>query len=115
MAATKTDLEGHLKSEDFFGVEAFPTASLIIKSAEPTDVENQYTVVADLTIKEITNEITFVTDVELGEGTLTAKADLVFDRAAFDVRYSSGSFFDDLGDKLISDEVEMSVTLVAQS
>lgn len=111
----KADLEGHLKSEDFFGVEAHPTASLVIKSAEATDVENQYTAVADLTIKGITNEITFVTDVEVGEGTLTATSAFVFDRSQFDVRFGSGSFFDDLGDQLISDEVEMLVTLVANS
>lgn len=111
----KTDLESHLNSDDFFGVETYPSASLVIKSAEPTDVENQYTAVADLTIKDITNEITFVTDVEVGEGTLTATADFVFDRAQFDVQFGSGSFFDNLGDRLIADEVEMSVTLVASS
>ena len=52
---------------------------------------------------------------EIGEGTLTANADIVFDRAAYDVRFGSGSFFDNLGDKLISDEVQMAVTIVANS
>lgn len=111
----KADLEGHLKSDDFFGVETFPTATLVIKSAEPTGTDGQYTAVADLTMKDITNEITFVTDVTVGEGTLNATADIVVDRSQFDVRFGSGSFFDNLGDKLISDEMELTITLVANS
>lgn len=106
-------LTGHLKSDEFFGVETYPTATLVIKSAEPTDVDGQYAVVGDLTIKETTDEIEFVTDVVLGDGTLEATADIVVDRAVYDVQYGSGSFFSDLGDDLISDEMEMTVTLVA--
>lgn len=108
-------LVGHLSSDDFFGVETYPTSILVIKSAEPTDVDNQYLVKADLTIKETTGEIEFTTDVTVGDGTLTATADIVFDRAEFNVQYGSGSFFDNLGDKLINDEVEMTVTLVANN
>ncbi|MCB0113016.1 MAG: YceI family protein [Caldilineaceae bacterium] len=105
-------LVGHLASDDFFGVETYPTATLVIKSATPTDMANQYAVVADLTIKATTQEIEFITDVVVGEGTLTATADIIVNRAEFDVRYGSGSFFSDLGDDLISDEMEMTVTLV---
>ncbi len=108
-------LINHLKSEDFFEVQTFPTASLVIKSAEPTDVDNQYLAIADLTIKEITNEITFITDVTMEEGSITATSDIIFDRALFDVRYGSGFFFDNLGDNMINDEVILNVTLVANS
>ncbi len=108
-------LTGHLMSDDFFGVETYPTANLVIKSATPTDVENRYTVVADLTIKETTDEIEFVTDVAVGDGTLSATADIVVDRSIYDVQYGSGSFFDNLGDDLISDEMQMTVSLVADN
>ena len=108
-------LTGHLMSDDFFGVETYPTANLVIKSATPTDVENQYTVVADLTIKETTDEIEFLTDVVVGDGTLSATADIVVDRSIYDIQYGSGSFFDNLGDDLISDEMQMTVTLVANN
>lgn len=111
----KSMLEDHLKSDDFFGIASHPTASLVIKSVEPTDVENQYTVVADLTIKEITEEITFVTDVTADADMLAATADLVIDRSLYDIRYNSGSFFSDLGDDLISDEMELTINLVAKS
>jgi polyisoprenoid-binding protein YceI len=106
-------LVGHLSSDDFFGVETYPTANLVIKSAQPTGEEGQYAVVADLTIKETTEEIEFVTDVVVGEGTIEATADIVVDRSIYDVRYNSGTFFSDLGDDLISDEMELTVKLVA--
>ena len=106
-------LVGHLSSDDFFGVETYPTANLVIKSAQPTGEEGQYAVVADLTIKETTEEIEFVADVVVGEGTIEATADIVVDRSIYDVRYNSGTFFSDLGDDLISDEMELTVKLVA--
>jgi len=109
------NLVGHLASDDFFGVETHPIATLVLKSAEPTDADNQYLVTADLTIKEITKEIEFIADATANDGTITASADIVVNRADFDVRYGSGSFFDDLGDDLISDEMEMTVSLVANS
>lgn len=107
-------LVGHLSSDDFFGVATYPTAQLVLKSAEPTDVANQYRVKADLTIKETTKEIEFVTDVAVAEDTLTGNAKIVVNRADFDVRYNSAAFFSNLGDNLISDEMEMTVTLVAK-
>ncbi len=106
-------LVGHLSSDEFFGVTTYPTATLVIKSAQPTEVANQYLVTGDITIKETTQEIEFLTDVTVEEDSLTATAEIVLDRAAFDVRYGSDSFFDNLGDELISDEMELTVTLVA--
>jgi hypothetical protein len=44
---------------------------------------------------------------------LTATSELIVNRADFDVRYGSGTFFSNLGNDLISDDMEMTVTLVA--
>lgn len=107
-------LEGHLKSDDFFAVDTYPTATLELKSAEKTG-DNTYTVVADLTIKETTEEIVFEATVEQMEDSIIANADIVFDRAVYNVQYGSGSFFSDLGDDLINDEIQMSVSIVAQN
>jgi hypothetical protein len=38
-------------------------------------------------------------------------ANLVFDRSKYDVRFRSGSFFENLGDKLILDEIELTANL----
>ena len=108
----KENLEGHLKSDDFFGVEKFPTAKLVITNAKSTG-SGVYNIKADLTIKGITHPIEFVANVK-PEGTgVKATADIKVDRTMYDVRYGSGKFFDNLGDKAIFDDFNLAVTLVA--
>ena len=105
----KKKLEGHLSSPDFFAVEEFPTATLKIKSSEGHDGHMHVT--ADLTIKGITNEITFDASYKEKDGTFMATADIVIDRSKFDVRYGSDSFFDNLGDKAINNKVAFKISL----
>jgi polyisoprenoid-binding protein YceI len=102
----KENLDGHLKADDFFGVEKFKTATLVIKSYK-TKSKGVSTVTADLTIKGITQPITF--DITVVGNTATAK--LKVDRTKYGIKYGSGSFFSDLGDKTISDEFELDVKL----
>lgn len=99
-------LVGHLKSEDFFNVEEYPESSLKIKDSAPFE-GNKARVKADLTIKGITEEISF--DVVRGGSVYTALIDV--DRSKFDVRYGSKSFFNDIGDKAIDDIFTMEVTM----
>ncbi len=101
----KEKLEGHLKSDDFFGVANHPTAKLEVTKA--TKNGDTYTVMGNLTIKNITNPITF----ELNKNGNKATAEVVIDRSKFDVRYGSGSFFDNLGDKTIYDDFNLTVNL----
>lgn len=99
-------LDGHLKSDDFFSTEKFPTATLEFKTIK-TKSDNVTTVTADLTIKGITNPITF--DMTVNGNTATTK--LVIDRTKYDIKYKSGSFFENLGDKTIYDDFELDVNL----
>lgn len=108
----KAKLEGHLKSDDFFGVEKHPEANFVINKATSKD-GNTYEISGDLTIKGITNPITFPATVNVEDNQITADATITVDRAKYDVRYGSGSFFDGLGDKMIYDEFELQVSLVA--
>lgn len=103
---SKGKLEGHLKSEDFFSVSEFPKANLVITEVESTG-KNSYEVTGDLTIKGITKPITFDMSVYGNKATATLKVD----RAEYNVRYGSGSFFDNLGDKTIYDEFDLVVDL----
>ena len=109
-AGYKAKLEGHLKSDDFFGVEKYPTAKLEIKSSTPFK-NNKATVKAHLTIKEATHPVEFTAQKE-GNWFM---AEIVVDRAKYDVRYGSGSFFDNLGDKMIYDEFTMTVKIAAEA
>ena len=107
-------LEGHLKSADFFGVENFPTATLAITKVVSRGTTGDYRVTADLTIKENTESIRFNTKVNEEGGVYVATADLTIDRTDFDVRYGSGSFIDNLGDRTIYDEFDLNVKLVTK-
>jgi len=106
-------LEGHLKSDDFFGVAKYPTATFIIKEAVDQGPKG-YNITGDITIKGITKEIKFVADIEEVGSNVKAKADIVLDRSEFNVRYGSGSFFDGLGDKMIYDNFTIGVNLVVK-
>ena len=102
----KQKLEGHLKSDDFFSVASHETSKLVFTDVKATG-KNSYEVTGNLTIKGITKPVTFDVSVYGSKATATLK----IDRAQYDVRYGSGSFFDDLGDKTIYDEFDLVVDL----
>jgi polyisoprenoid-binding protein YceI len=104
-------LEGHLKSDDFFGVEKFPLAKLIITGSDSFE-KGTATVKGNLTIKGNTNPIEFkATRMNKEDGTWFF-ANIVVDRTKYNIRYGSGSFFDNLGDKVIYDEFKLKVNLL---
>ena len=103
---SKARLEGHLKSDDFFSVESYPTAAISINSSEII-TDGKWNVSADLSIKGFTHPVNF----EIIRSEDGWSANLVFDRSKYDVRFRSGSFFENLGDKLIYDDIELSINL----
>ncbi|MFD3002478.1 YceI family protein [Pontibacter toksunensis] len=111
-------LVGHLKSDDFFGVEKYPTATFeitnVTAATDPTG-EATHNVTGNLTIKEKTEQVTFPAVINVNNGTATAKAEVTVDRSKFDVRYGSKSFFDDLGDKVIDDNFIITFDVTAQN
>ena len=102
-------LVGHLKSPDFFSVEKYPTAILVITKSSKFK-NNKAIVSADLTIKGKTEAISF----ELRRGTNKYTTNIDIDRSKFDVRYGSTSFFDKLGDKAIADIFTLSISLIVK-
>lgn len=102
----KDKLEGHLKSDDFFSVANHPSSKLVFTNVKSTG-KNAYEVTGDLTIKGITKPVTFDVSIYGSKATATMK----IDRAQYDVRYGSGSFFENLGDKTIYDEFDLVVDL----
>lgn len=112
-------LVDHLKSDDFFSVEKFPQATFVTTGFDenPNAGGNgdNYLVTGDLTIKGITNEITFPVNVETNGSLLTANGTAKLDRTKWDVKYGSGSFFKGLGDNMIYDDFEIEFDLVAKA
>jgi polyisoprenoid-binding protein YceI len=104
-------LVGHLKSDDFFSTEKHPKATFVISKVTAGE-KDQYTVKGNLTIKGITNEVEFPATVQVVNGQITAKAKILVDRTKFDIKFRSGNFFENLGDKAIEDNFELNVELV---
>ena len=102
-------LVGHLKSDDFFGVEKYPTATFKIEKGTKFS-DNKASVTGKITIKGKTETITF--DVIRTKNVYSANLDI--DRSKFDVRYGSTSFFDSLGDKAIDDIFNLTIKLVTK-
>ena len=107
-----TKLEGHLKSPDFFDVEKYSNAFITFQSDENPIKNNQINLTGELTIKDITHPISFTAELLQKKPTLKAKASMSFDRSEYDVRFRSGKFFENIGDKLILDDIEVDVLLV---
>lgn len=102
-------LEGHLKSNDFFGVEAYPTAKLELTSVKKNS-DDSYQVIGNLTIKGMTHPVEFKAN--MNGATLMAKVKV--DRTKYNVKYGSGKFFQNLGDRMIYDDFELDVKLTAK-
>ena len=108
----KKSLERHLKNEDFFDVNNFPIATLEFSSRTENIIKNKLSLASELTVKNITNPLKFSAQIIEASPQLKIKADIVFDRSIYDVRYGSGKFFENLGDRLILDEVQIGAILL---
>ena len=110
----KEMLEGHLRSADFFEVENYPNATLNFKSKSYNKLKNLIDFEGQLTIKDISNPIFFSATLIESSPYLKAKSILSFDRSKYNVRFRSGSFFENLGDKLILDDIDVNIVLVTE-
>lgn len=109
-------LVDHLKSDDFFNANKFTTANFKITKATRLDVpEGQinYDIVGDLTIKGVTKSVQFPALVTFAKKKITAKADFSIDRTLWGIKYNSGNFMKDLGDKLIEDNIDFKIYMEA--
>jgi len=103
----------HLNSDDFFSVNKFKTAKLVIKSSR-LGKGGHFDVEGDLTIKGITKPVMFKANINHAKKGVTAIAEIKFNRTHYGIKYGSGSFFTDLGDKMIHDDVVLKVKLSAK-
>ncbi|MGC1203572.1 MAG: YceI family protein [Flavobacteriaceae bacterium] len=105
-------LVGHLTSADFFDVEKYPSAAFEITGLQ--DVEGKMMLSGNLTLKEAKNNVTFPVSVthEGDAMTLTSET-FTIDRTKWNVEYGSKSIFDNLGDKFINDDIELTIKVMA--
>ena len=101
-------LEKHLKNDDFFGVNNYPKTVFEFGEATPIKGakkgEANYHFKGELTIKGITHALEFDARVDLKKRGASASGEILVDRAKYNIRYKSNTFFDGLGDRAIYDE-----------
>jgi len=108
-------LTDHLKSDDFFSVEKHPSATFTITKVAKLKAktgEPNYNVTGNLTIKGITNPITFPATVNINGKSAEATALITVDRTKYDIKYRSG-LIGTAADKIIEDTFTIDLKLVA--
>jgi polyisoprenoid-binding protein YceI len=106
-------LVNHLKDPDFFDVEKFPISTFVIAKVTSVNDKN-VTITGKLTIKGITQTITFPAKIEIKDGIIHATGKVTIDRTQWGIRYKSGKFFGNLADEVISDAIEFDMKIVAK-
>ena len=114
----KEKLEKHLMAEDFFFVDSFPHANLEIKNHrqtvdESSEVNNQ--IIANLTIRGITHEIIFPLEISQSKSIFYAEGTIDINRTLFNIQFNSGTFFENLGDRMIYDNFTIQFSLQTKS
>lgn len=108
-------LVGHLKSDDFFNADKFPTADFKLKKAvAKKSGAFTHMITGDLTIKGVTQEVTFPAKVSMGKDSVTAEAQIPVDRTKWGIKYGSENFFKNLGDKVIENNFLIDLKLQAK-
>ena len=111
-AEDKKDLENHLKGEDFFEVSKFPKASFEIVKVSKVEKEGYVNINGNLTVKGITKNINFEAMPQVSEGKMTLTSEsFSINRLEWEIKYRSKSFFKDLKDRFIYDDLEIKLHL----
>jgi len=108
-AKGKASIEGHLKSADFFDAEKFPNAAFEITSVEGNNVSG------NLMMKGIKKNVTVPVNVTMNGDTMTIMSDeFTIDRTEWNIKYNSGKFAENLGDKMINDDVKLKLSIITK-
>lgn len=117
-ADSQAKFVGHMAGDDFFAAEKYPTATFKIVSVTPikgaaADANNA-TIAGDMTIRDVTQRVSFPAKVGVKNGVAAASGTLTIDRTKFGLKYGSKTFFDSIGDKAINDEFTLSFNVIAK-
>jgi polyisoprenoid-binding protein YceI len=111
----KADLEAHLKSADFFDVAKFAGAKFEITKVSAIDGEPNATITGNLTLKDVTKSISFQATVREENGVLKADAiPFVLNRTDFGIKTGSKSLASTAKDKIIGDDIGLTIHLEAK-
>ena len=110
---------GHMSGVDFFDVDKNPTSVFKIVSVTPikgaAKSADNATIAGDMTIKGVTQRLSFPAKVGVEKGVAAATGKVTIDRTKFGLKYGSKSFFDSLGDKAINDDFTLAFNIIAKN
>ena len=118
----KSNLEAHLKGtaegkeDDFFNVAKYPTATFEITKVTgiANDNDASHLVYGNLKIRDITKEIGFKAKITISDaGINVSTPQFSIDRTDFGIKFMSKTFFDDLKDKFVNDNINLQIKLLA--
>ena len=115
-AGFNKNLVDHLKSKDFFASATYQTSTLKIIKTQRLDVpegQPNYKINGELTIKGIKKPIEFMSTIKYLKKSIVINGDVTINRTDWDIKYNSGSFFQDLADKLIEDNINFKLDIYA--
>jgi polyisoprenoid-binding protein YceI len=119
----KAYLEGHLKGlnddqkDDFFNVTTYPEGKFeITKVTGLSGDENaDHIISGNLTLKDITKEVSFKANVSIGDdGVRATTPKFNINRTDWNIKHLSGNFFELAADKVVSDDIALAITLSAR-
>lgn len=105
-------LETHLKGDDFFNAAQYPEAKLVFTNID-RKLGNDYYITAKLTVRGKTSEMKIPTTIVFNGNSLKVTVTCSFDRSKHDVKFGSESFFANIGDKIIYNDVDLVVYIEA--
>lgn len=111
----KNRLENHLKSEDFFEIETYPTAAFEIAEVVPVDTIGgaNHLITGNLTLKNVKKSVQFPVNVRsMGNSMLVTSLPFEIDRTDWGVNYGSG-LLGTVQDEIISDMISLTVRVKA--
>ena len=112
--ATYAKFSAHLAAADFFSSDKFPAAIFEIISVT-INAENEYAILGNLTIKEITNPVSFNVTAFVEWGIIKAAGKITIDRTKYNMIFRSPNFFKNLGDTLIYNDFDLDVSILAKA
>lgn len=116
-AKMNTMLVDHLKNADFFDVAQYPESKFTITKVEPvTNDSITHLISGNLKMKDVEKNITFGAKISKEDNVYKAvSVPFTIDRTQWNVKYGSKSIFKDLKDKVINDNIELQITIVANA
>ncbi|OGX81400.1 lipid-binding protein [Hymenobacter lapidarius] len=118
-AETQGKFVGHMSSNQFFDVADNPISTFKIVSVTPLkgaakDADNA-TIAGDMTIKGVTQRISFPAKVGVKGGVAAATGKVTIDRTKFGLTTMSKSLPDTIADKAIYDDFDLTFNIIAKN